>query len=236
MHAKGWRPIVPPRPGFGLTDAAQGDYLEACANDMAVVLDALRLDKVRVVARDSGAAAALAFAERFPQRLTDGLLLRPHAPGGRVRAAGTVTGAVKRLFVSQPDLVGLIAETMRRQNHTDLLKEVAQRAAGHVAADAAVIQEPTVLTSIVRDIQAISARSIRGFAEEQSLYVKGWTIPAELGTAPWRVVEFSEMALEGLEEAYAGLPGVRFSAFAEGGLYPFYSHPNELADLLAGEC
>lgn len=234
MHARGWRPIVPQRPGFGLTDPAKGDYLEACANDMAVVLDALRLDKVRIVARDAGAAAALEFAARFAGRLTDGLLLRPHAPGSRVRAAGTVTGAVKRLFVSQPDLVGLIAETMRRQNHTDLLKEVTLRAAANVAADAAIVAEPMVLTSIVRDIQAISARSIRGFAQEQSLYVKGWTIPADLGTAPWRVVEFTEMPLEGLEEAYAGLPGVRFSAFAEGGLYPFYSHPEELAALVAG--
>ncbi|HYE44271.1 MAG TPA: LuxR C-terminal-related transcriptional regulator [Caulobacter sp.] len=233
MHARGWRPIVPQRPGFGLTDMASGDYLQACADDMAVVLDALRLDRARVVARDSGAAAALAFAERYPGRLTDGILLRPHAPGGGVRAPGTITGAVKRLFFSQPDLIGLIAETMRRQNRSDLLKEITLRAAAHVAADAAVVAEPMTLTSIIRDIQAISARSIRGFAEEQSLYARGWRIPEALGTAPWQVVEFTEMPLEGLEEAYAGLPGVRFSQFPEAGLYPLYSHPEALAELLA---
>lgn len=233
MHARGWRPIVPQRPGFGLTEPDRGDYLTTCADDMADMLDALRLSRVRIAARDDGAAAALAFAKRHPERLSDGVLLRPNASGpGRVRGQNTVTGAVKSLFHSRPDLIALIAELMRRQNTTSLLRETVLRSAQHIEADRRIVEEPTVLTSLIRDCQAISARTFRGFAVEQALFARGWTPPRSVGGATWRVIECPEMPMPDLKAVYGHLPGVSFGELPGAGLFPYYSHPEQLAALL----
>jgi pimeloyl-ACP methyl ester carboxylesterase/DNA-binding CsgD family transcriptional regulator len=233
MHARGWRPIVPQRPGFGLSDTHTGDYLTACADDMAAILESLRLSQVRIAARDDGVGAALAFAERYPQLVADGVLLRPSGSGaGRVRAANTVTGAVKRLFFTQPDLINLITELMRRQNSTRLLRETILRSAHHIEADRRIVEEPTVLTSLIRDCQAMSARSARGFAVEQALYARGWTVPRVVGGAAWRVIDFPEMPMAGLDEVFGHLPGVSFGELPGAGLFPNYSHPDQLAGLL----
>ncbi|MDO9335123.1 MAG: alpha/beta fold hydrolase [Caulobacter sp.] len=233
MHAKGWRPIVPQRPGFGLSDTHQGDYFTTCADDMADMLDALRLSQVRIAARDDGAGAALTFAERYPGRVSDAILLRPNASGTRqVRSANTVTGAVKRLFYTQPDLITLIAELMRRQNSTHLLRETILRSAQPIAADQRAISEPTVMTSLIRDCQAMSARTIRGFATEQSLFARGWTPPRQVGGASWRIIEFPEMPMPGIEAVFGYLPGVSFGELPEAGLFPYYSHPEQVAGLL----
>lgn len=233
MHARGWRPIVPQRAGFGLTEPDRGDYLTTCADDMADILDALRLNQVRIAARDDATAAALAFAARYPGRVSDGILLRPNASGtAQVRAENTVTGAVKKLFYTQPDLIALIAELMRRQNSTNLLRETIQRSAQHIEADRLIVQEPTVLTSLIRDCQAMSARTIRGFAVEQALFARGWAPPPTAGGASWRVIEFPEMPMPGLRDVYGHLPGVSFGELSEAGLFPYYSHPEALTDLL----
>ncbi len=233
MHARGWRPVVPQRPGFGLTDIDSGDYLKTCADDMAAILEALRLSRVRIAARDDGVGAALAFAERYPDKVADGILLRPNASGTeRVRAANTVTGAVKRLFFTQPDLIALITELMRRQNSTNLLRETVLRSAHAIEADRRIVEEPTVLTSLIRDCQAMSARSARGFAVEQALYARGWTPPPVVGGGDWQVVEFPEMPMPGIEAVFSHLPGVRFGELPGAGLFPYYSHPEQLAALL----
>ena len=233
MHARGWRPIVPQRPGFGVTELDRGDYLTTCADDMADILDALRLSQVRIAARDDATAAALAFASRYPDRVLDGVLLRPNASGAdHVRAVNTVTGAVKRLFYTQPDLIGLIAELMRRQNSTSLLRETVLRSSQTIEADRLIVEEPTVLISLIRDCQAMTARTIRGFAVEQALFARGWTPPQVVGGASWRVIEFPEMPMPGLKDVYSHLPGASFGELPGAGLFPYYSHAEPLAALL----
>jgi pimeloyl-ACP methyl ester carboxylesterase len=89
LHRRGFRPIVPQRPGFGLSDLATGDYVETAADDMAAILDTLRLRKTTLLTRDDGVAAALAFAARHPERLTAGMLVHPRFPGLTVRSPHT---------------------------------------------------------------------------------------------------------------------------------------------------
>jgi pimeloyl-ACP methyl ester carboxylesterase/DNA-binding CsgD family transcriptional regulator len=234
LQRRGWRPIVPQRPGFGLSDIAAGDYLEGAADDMAAILDALRIERARILARDDSAAAALAFAARHPHRVTEGMLANPRLPGHTVRSPHTVMGAVTRTFLAQPDMVGAFAEMLRRQTRTDLMRDMVRRSASNVPADAAVLAQPGVLTSIVRDIQAMAARSSRGFAQEQGLYARGWRPPAQPGGARWLVMECAPMASDAVPEIFAALPNARFTVLPEAGLLLYYSHPEEIAALLDG--
>ncbi|MFZ5670938.1 MAG: hypothetical protein ACOY4K_15730 [Pseudomonadota bacterium] len=232
LHARGFRPIVPQRPGFGLTDPATGDYLASAAGDMAALLDALRLRSSHLLFRDDGAAAALAFAAGHPGRVRTGMLVNPRWPGFRVRSPGSIMGSVTRAFLAWPEIVARFGEMLRRQTRSDLLAEMVRRAAGHVAADRAVLARPGVLAGLVRDIQAMAARSSDGFAREQGLYARGWSPPAVEGPAPWLVVECAPLALPGIETAFA-LPDARFVELADAGLLFNHSHPEQIAALFA---
>jgi pimeloyl-ACP methyl ester carboxylesterase/DNA-binding CsgD family transcriptional regulator len=233
LHKRGFRPIVPQRPGFGLTDQAGDDYLGTAAGDLDALLDALRIRAVHVLARDDGAASALAFAAARPDRVITGMLANPRWPGHRVRSPDTVMGSITKAFLVRPEFVSLFAEMLRRQTRSDLLADMVRRSADHVAADREVLARPGVLASMVRDIQAMAARSSHGFAREQSLYARGWEPPRVTGAAPWLVMECRPLTLPGVEAAFGMLPDVRFTDLAEAGLLFYHSHPVEVADLFA---
>ncbi|MBI1407540.1 MAG: hypothetical protein GC145_15620 [Caulobacter sp.] len=232
LQRRGWRPITPQRPGFGLTDLADGDYLGVAAEDLAIILDALRLDQTAILSRDDSAATSLEFARRYPHRVTIGMLTNPRWPGPEVRSAYTLMGSVARLFMSRPEMVSMVAEMLRRQTRTDLLRDIVRRSANHVDADIEVLARPGVLTSMVRDIQAMAVRTSKGFAQEQSFYAGGWQVPGDIGGRRWRVVEYEPLALEGVEAAFSALPQVDFASLPKAGLLAFHSHPEEIADLL----
>ncbi len=233
LHQRGFRPIVPQRPGFGLTDPASGDYQETAADDLAALLDGLRLKSAHLLMRDDGAAAALAFAARHPERVRTGMLANPRWPGHGVRSPDTVMGSITKAFLVRPELIALVGEMLRRQTRSDLLADMVRRSADHVAADRAALERPGVLASMVRDIQAMAARSSDGFAREQSLYARGWTPPRIGGRAPWLVVECRPLTLPGVEAAFGLLPKVRFTDLADAGLLVYHSHPTEVVDLFA---
>lgn len=234
LHKHGFRPIVPQRPGFGLTDPARGDYLETAAGDLAALLDGLRLKSAHLLMRDDGAATALSFAAACPERVRTGMLANPRWPGYGVRSPDTVMGSMTKAFLVRPELVGLFGEMLRRQTRTELVADMVRRSADHVAADREVLGRPGVLSSMVRDIQAMAARSSDGFAREQSLYARGWEPPAVSGAAPWLVMECGPLTLPGVETVFGALPQVRFAELADAGLLFYHSHPAEVADLFAG--
>src|SRR5262249_24709831 len=109
-QARGWRTIVPQRPGFGLTDRASGEFLACAADDLARILDALRAPGADLLARDVSVAAALAFAQRFSERTLRGALVNPHAPADVVRRDATLYHALFRTFVARPELIEAFAE------------------------------------------------------------------------------------------------------------------------------
>ena len=234
LHRRGFRPIVPQRPGFGLTDLATGDYLETAADDMAAILDTLRLRSVFLLTRDDGVAASLAFAARHSGRVRAGMLVHPRWPGLTVRSPETVMGSVSRAFVARPELVASFSEMMRRQTRTDLMAGIVKRLSQNIPADRAVCERPGVLASMVRDIQAMAARTSHGFAQEQSLYARGWHPPALEPGAPWLLAECGASAMPGVEAAFHGVPGARFTVIPEAGLLVYHSHPEAVVELFAG--
>ncbi|MBS0410249.1 MAG: alpha/beta fold hydrolase [Proteobacteria bacterium] len=232
LQAQGWRPIVPQRPGFGLTDRAHADHLTTCADDMAAILDTLKLPKVDLLGRDAAVAPTLAFAERHPDRVRAGALINAHAPAAADEGQHTLRAAVLRTFISQPHLIETFAEMLRRQTRTDLLVTMIRQTLEEVENDRRALDDPAILRQLVRDAQALSARSSAGFAVEQSLYARGWAAPTRVGGERWKVFYGHALGSPDREKRWAYLPAVSFHDHADAGLLVYFTYPEVVAELL----
>jgi len=236
MQSAGWRPIVPQRPGFGLTDRAGADqagdgHMAACANDMAAILDALKLPTADMMARDAAVAPALAFAERHPGRLRRGILVNAHAP--EVSDEGfSLRTAVLRTFASRPHLIGTFAEMLRRQTRTDILRAMILRTLDDVEDDVRTAEQPAVLAQLVRDAQALSSRTSAGFAAEHAFYAGGWTPPPRIGGQQWDVFYGGGLRWRGRDAVWRDLPDVRFHSHPRAGLLVYFSTPEAILEVL----
>lgn len=232
LQARGWRPIVPQRPGFGLTDRADGDHLAACADDMAAILDVLKLPMVDLLGRDAAVAPTLAFAERHPGRVRAGVLINAHAPTAADDGHQTLRSAVLRTFIAKPHLIEAFAEMLRRQTRTDLLVTMIRQTLEEVENDRRALDDPAILRQLVRDAQALSARSSAGFAVEQSVYARGWKAPERVGGERWKVFYGHALGSPGREQRWSYLPNASFHDHADAGLLVYFTYPEVVAELL----
>lgn len=238
FHARGYRPIVPQRPGYGLTDLASGDYLEQGSDDMARIMDTLRIDRAKLLVRDSSTPTGLRFASRRPDRIIAGVAVNPKWPAGdaassAIRLPASLMGVISRSFVSHPRMIELLAETLRRQTRTDLLQNIVRQSLAAVPKDVEALAMPGVLDALVRDAQGMFARSSAGFAAEHRAYVDGWRIPDGIGGERWTLAECDTLLLSEVERVWGGLPNVRFHVIGDAGLLVYFTHPEIIADLVA---
>lgn len=238
LQARGYRPIVPQRPGFGLTDVANGDYLAQGSDDLARIMDALRIDSAKLLLRDSGTPTALRFASEHPSRVVAGVAINPKRPirehlDGRLGQPPTIIATIARAFASNPLLIDLFAETMRRQTRTDLLQNTMRSALASLPSDAETLKQPGVLDAMVQDAQGMFARSSQGFIAENRAYVGGWTVPEDVGGRRWLVAESGNLTMAGVERVWGGLPRAEFRVIPDAGLLVYFSHPTVIADLVA---
>jgi DNA-binding CsgD family transcriptional regulator/pimeloyl-ACP methyl ester carboxylesterase len=232
LVAAGLRPIVVQRPGFGLTDPAESDYLDAAAADMASVVERLRLKSAHMLARDTGAATALAFAQAFPRLLGRAVLLNPHPPISLGDERRTFGAAVQKHLLRNPDLVVAFAEFLRRQATTQLLERIFDKAFGEVEADRAALQDPDVRRFLARDIQAMCARSAWGFAAEHAVYANGWEARAGLLRRRWTVAVSTGLTGRRPED-WLDLSGADRVDIEGAGVLPQFTHPDALVRLIA---
>jgi pimeloyl-ACP methyl ester carboxylesterase/DNA-binding CsgD family transcriptional regulator len=232
LIARGLRPIVVQRPGFGLSDPAGGDYPATAAADMAAVVERLRLKKVHLLARDTGAPAALAFALRHGDLLDRMVLLNPHPPMAVADNRVTFVASVQRHLLRNPDLVVAFAEFLRRQATTQLLERILAKALGEVPTDHAALQDLAVRQFLIRDIQALCARSVYGFASEHAVYANGWRAPPGLvARTPWTVALSTDLPGH-VDPAWMGVADFATVRIQGAGVLPQFTHPTELAALL----
>ncbi len=123
------RIIAPDLRGHGASSAAEGVYsMELLADDLAALLDELKVSQVNLFGHSLGGYIALAFADRYPERLlTLGLVHSTSFPDGeaaqenRLKAAETIrTGGIT------PFVDGLIPKLFtasNRMSKTELLQK-----------------------------------------------------------------------------------------------------------------
>lgn len=233
LQARGLRPLVPQRPGFGLTSPAQGDYLTEAAADLEALMIALGARQVSLFARDGGTAAALAFAAAQPHRIARGVLLNPRAPGHL--PAGHANGVVlrmTRLILEQPHLIDSLGEFIRRRTRSDFLEAALDQTLSAIPSDREALRRPAVRAQLIRDIQAQFAHTSAGYAAEHAIFARGWR-PPELTCGTWVVAEAAAVRTAS-REPWRALPDLSFHSLAEAGILAQFTHSEELAGLIAG--
>ena len=233
LQARGYRPLVPQRPGFGLTDMAGGDYLDTASDDMARVLDALRIDRAKLLARDSGTPTALHFGACHPDRVIAGVAVNPKWPTGSITTPTTLVGTVSRALAANPVMIGTFAEMLRRQTRTDMLRAIISHGVAGIERDREALTLPGVMDSLIRDAQGMFARTSAGFAAEHGAFAADWTIPRGVGGQRWILAECAQLALPRVQEVWSALPRVEFRTIPDAGLLMYFSHPVEVAQLVA---
>jgi pimeloyl-ACP methyl ester carboxylesterase len=185
-----------------------------------------------MLARDTGTPAALAFARDWPQLLDRAVLMNPHPPMSLTDDRTTFVAGVQKHLLRNPDLVATFAEFLRRQATTRLLERILDKALGEVAPDAAALKDPAVRQFLIRDIQALCARSVWGFACEHAVYADGWTPPRDLPPRPWTIALSTELPGH-LDPAWLGVADLAVVRIEGAGVLPQFTHPEALAALFA---
>ena len=229
-----WRPLVVQRPGFGRTDPAAGDYLVTAFDDQIAVMDALAIDAAVFLARDGGVATAIELAARRADRFERGVLLNPRAPRDAPRPhwTGLRLAALAKALLAHPALLTVAGDAVRERTSSESIRALLQRFIGAAESDRQALESPEVVDHLIRDVQALLARSARGLVDELRLYSDGWRPPAALAAGPWVVAHGAELHAAPNRSPWDSLPGVVFTTLERGGLLAAYTHPEAVAGLL----
>jgi len=232
LQAAGFRPIIPQRPGFGLTDPQIGDYLSTAADDTVAVLDAVGADSADVFARDIATAALMALAERHPDRLGRVVLLNPEGARRPARTSYAIS-AVAALLQRHPEITGTFFEVLRRQTRTDRLAAIVQESFRNGApSDQRVLRQPEALAWMVRDMQAMVAVTARGPISERLVYARGWCPPTGVVDDSWIIVTSRELGPAQPGAWWTAAGRAKLVEASNGGLLLAVSHPDDLVELL----
>ncbi|HEY1750154.1 MAG TPA: LuxR C-terminal-related transcriptional regulator [Caulobacteraceae bacterium] len=233
FQAAGMRVIIPQRPGFGLTDPAEGDFLTTSSGDLAAILDSLGYEAARGLYRDGGVSTLVTFAQRFPGRMQRALLMNPRTPRWARPPPAAPMSAVSRMLLDRPALIEPFAEMLRRQTRSDALAAMLKRACAGCEIDRRLIEDPEILREIVRDAQGLMARSVRGFVDEQRVYAAGWSPPGLDPAGSWTVIWSGELAPNPDLRPWSGLPNLKTAVIEGAGGLMAISHPDVLVSRLA---
>ncbi|MCD9025998.1 alpha/beta fold hydrolase [Cohnella silvisoli] len=137
------RVIAPDLRGHGASSASEGVYtMEQLADDLAALLDELKLSRVNLIGHSLGGYIALAFADKYPERLLAlGLAHSTSFPDGeaaqanRLKAADTIRTKGIAAFVD--DLIPKLFADSSRTDKPELLRK-AKEIGYETSADGAV--------------------------------------------------------------------------------------------------
>lgn len=233
LQTAGFRPIVPQRPGFGLTTpASAGQYLACAADDLALLIQTLGADDAVMLARDGGAAVALEFAARHPNLPCRVAMLNPRTPKAHAIERTGLLAVVARRLLGNPALVHPVVELMRRQADRTTIERQLRATCAMAQADRDVLENSETVDGLVRDIQALVSRSYQGFADENFIYAADWS-PPPVDHGSWRVLRSGALAKDEPDAPWRGLPGLVIETIPEAGFLAQFSHPKALVAALS---
>jgi pimeloyl-ACP methyl ester carboxylesterase len=207
--------ILPDLRGFGQSTTVETPYtISDMADDLAGLLDHLKIEKITLAGHSMGGYVALAFAKKYPQRVSGLGLVSSQAaadsPEGKDRRYQTAADVAEKG-------VGIVAEAMTPKLSADMRVQ-----------------------TFVRDVIEKQSKSgvtgaLKAMAEREDLvsYLSTTTFPVTLihGNADMLI------PLDRAKEIKAVLPSAQFIELQGAGHMPMMEFPNETANglrLLAG--
>jgi hypothetical protein len=90
-----------------------------------------------------------------------------------------------------------------------------------------------VLSHLIRDMQGLLARSVRGFVDEHEVYTRGWSPPGlDSASGRWTIGYSGALNPNPDVRPWAGLPGLRTVVIPGAGILAPYTHTDEFIALL----
>ena len=162
LQSHGIRPIAFDRPGFGLSNMVEGDYLAQSAQDMADILDTLELERAAILAR-GGTMVLSRFSAEWSHRILRGVAVNPEPPSGADRQRVGLTGAVKSLVYAKPWLTGALANYIGRNASAGIVERLVRRSLESSEADRRMLGDREILDAYVHSSQQSALQGGAGF-------------------------------------------------------------------------
>lgn len=193
LHGAGYRPIAIDRPGFGLTDEVSGtrpghhDPFASAAEDAIRVFDALRIDRLDVVAR--GAAQYVTAIERLaPGRVRRAVLVNPDPPMSESGAGLGSAKVTKAIFHRNPDFVRRIAPLFTRNANFEQVVAKLTRGARGSPPDEAAVADPELVRDYFRALRPFATGRHAGWINETTAFLQPDSEPPLPGLTDWRIL------------------------------------------------
>ncbi len=170
----GIRLIAPDRPGMGYSDFKPKRKLLDWPDDVCVLADSLHLETFGVLGYSGGGPHALACAYKIPERLTG---IGVMAGVGPVTEPGALEGMMKNnvqifsLARKAPWLLNLLYTLQVPVSEKKLMRAATAQMA---KPDVAAMQDPTVLSDIVKDFNEAFRQNTKGVVQEGALFGGDW--------------------------------------------------------------
>lgn len=242
LAERGYRPITIDRPGYGLTEieavsdpALSQDPFGPAARDMATVMDALRIDRLDIIAR-GGAQAVLAFGALFPERVGSVVLVNPDAPSKRDDHRVGPIGAFKEFYLRNPWLIATAGHFLARQLNRRTAENMMRRSMQQSPPDLALLDNPEVVDDYYRALRPFGAGKLQGYVREQTYFATRPTDAYRPDSHGWKVLisghdTFSDPQ-DMLDYWSALLPDASVDMVPHGGRLLAYAEPGLIVEAL----
>jgi pimeloyl-ACP methyl ester carboxylesterase len=171
------RLIVPERPGFGRSDFQAGRRIAHWPDDVAVLADALGLDRFAVAGVSGGGPYALACAWRLPDRIPVVGIVSGMVPLDDPASAAALPRRERQVFAllrRAPWLARALAAAavpVARRYPDRTFDLVAARAP---APDRALLQQPEIRAGLIGDMREALRAGAHGALHELELFGRAW--------------------------------------------------------------
>jgi 3-oxoadipate enol-lactonase len=199
--------ILPDLRGFGQSTTFETPYtMSDMADDLAGLLDHLKIEKVALAGHSMGGYVALAFAKKYPQRVSGLGLVSSQAaadsPEGKERRYQTAADVAQKG-------VGVVAEAMTPKLSADVRVQTFVR----------VVIEQQSPSAVIGALKAMAER------EDQMSHISSVAFPVVLMHGDADVL----IPIDRAKEIKAVLPSARFVELRGAGHMPMMEFPNETA-------
>ncbi|BCW89085.1 hypothetical protein sos41_22400 [Alphaproteobacteria bacterium SO-S41] len=235
FQARGFRTLCYDRAGCGLSDIAEGNVLDLAADDAARVLDRFRVERTRIFASFGGAAPAVAFAARHPDRVAEAVLLMPR-PSRSITTHPSSLKGLWHAFAERPGVADSFYNTVRLAVGSRFWRWLQAQVARGTPADRATMRDDAYNDERIAEIYASFARTARGTLDLDRAYRTGWPRPERVGGTRWTIVTTAASPSQGGEsdaDAWGWLPGLQRVALPQAGRFAMHTHADEIAACFA---
>ena len=236
---EGWRVLSVDRPGFGDTDSAPAEgidaHVAAAAADLALVAARENIDSMVIVARASG-QMAIALKNALGPLISRGVLVNPAPAIAFTPVDRGPMGAVKRRFAANPASIRMLISVMLRLSTPQRLRNAFRRTASHSPPDLAGMDDPVMMADYLAAATPLSG-NLDGYVVENAAWVNGWEPRPKFDARGWALI-FGRTFLfhdPEISRAYFRkvLPGAATRIIEDGGQMLVYTHVDELKEAIS---